>query len=112
MLLSNCWFALNKVERIEVVLLSIYILISCYFLIKWLRFHSRIPKSSLEDGFLSFVVLVVTTILWPLAIPLFVWKLLKPKLSLPERRLEQQSEVEPNGSTATVAAESSNLPAL
>lgn len=101
-------------EEIKAALLATYLIVSCYFSINWLRFCKRSPQSSVEDGFLSFVVLVVTTTLWPLVIPIFVSELLKPKplTSLSQRRPELQIEVELDDSTSTAAPENSNLPAL
>ncbi len=44
-----------------------YLLISSYFFINWLKFFKQKPTQSPEDFFLSLVLLVIATILWPIA---------------------------------------------
>lgn len=56
-----------------------YLLTTIYFLVNWLRFSLRHPTSSPEDNFLSFVMLCVATILWPLAVPFSLMKIVKTK---------------------------------
>ena len=64
-----------------------YLLISCYFLVNWLKFNQQRPSYTPEDKFLSFVVLIITTTLWPLA---FVINCIN---SLKTRKLELNSIV-------------------
>ncbi len=47
-----------------------YLVITCYFFCSWLRFCFRHPNSSPEDKFLSFVMFLLTTIFWPLCLPI------------------------------------------
>ncbi len=57
-------------SKFELPMVVSYALITCYFFSNWLRFCLRHPSSSLEDKFLSFVMFLITTILWPLLIPM------------------------------------------
>nr|WP_248277510.1 hypothetical protein [Brasilonema sp. UFV-L1] len=54
-----------------------YLLTTCYFFINWLRFFIRHPSSSPDDHFLSFVMLIISTILWPITVPMSFLKILK-----------------------------------
>ncbi len=47
-----------------------YVLMSIYFFCNWLKFSRRYPSSSPENSFLSFVVFLITTVFWPLSIPM------------------------------------------
>lgn len=67
------------VERIVFALIIVYLLITCYFFINWLIFSKQINSSSVEDGFLSFVILVISTLLWPVAIPISAIEILKTR---------------------------------
>lgn len=58
------------VNQIQLTLTISYLLMSCYFLSNWLIFSLRHPTSTSEDKFLSFVMFLVTTIFWPLMIPI------------------------------------------
>lgn len=55
-------------ERIDSALVVVYLLVACYFFNNWLIFSKQVPNSSVEDGFLSFVILVIATLLWPVAV--------------------------------------------
>jgi len=63
--------------KVEAALLATYLLVSCYFCINWLKFRRRVAATSVEDAFLSVVVLLIVTTLWPLTIPISIWQLLK-----------------------------------
>lgn len=70
-------------EPLQVALIAAYLFVSCYFFINWLKFFNRI-RLSVEDSFLSFVILVIVTMLWPLVVPMFLMQLLtarKPQFS-------------------------------
>ncbi len=56
-----------------------YVLITFYFLQNWLRFSRRNPTSSPADKFLSFVMLVITTILWPLIVPVSCMEIIQAR---------------------------------
>ena len=47
-----------------------YVLITFYFLVNWLRFSLRNPSFDPVERFLSFVMLMITTVLWPLLVPM------------------------------------------
>ncbi len=66
-------------NQIQLTFVISYILISCYFLSNWLRFSLRQPTSAPEDKFLSFVMVVITTIFWPLMIPISCWEMFKQR---------------------------------
>jgi hypothetical protein len=56
---------------------------SCYFFTNWLRFSLRHPTSTPEEKFLSFVMFLVTTILWPVVIIMNLWQIFnKRKMEL------------------------------
>ena len=70
-------------EPLQVALIAAYLLVSFYFFSNWLKFFNRISLS-VEDSFLSFVILVIVTMLWPFVIPIFLLQLLtarKPQFS-------------------------------
>ncbi|TAF07599.1 MAG: hypothetical protein EAZ77_09260 [Nostocales cyanobacterium] len=63
--------------QIQLTLLISYLLMTCYFFTNWLRFSLRHPTSTPEDKFLSFVMCLITTIFWPVIIPISCLKILK-----------------------------------
>ncbi|MEH2178303.1 hypothetical protein [Nostoc sp.] len=52
---------------------------TCYFLTNWLIFSLRHPADNPEDKFLSDVMFVVTTIFWPLMIPMSCLEMVQQK---------------------------------
>ncbi len=66
-------------NKIESAIFVSYLLMSCYFLINWLKFAIRHPSSSPEDKFLSFVMFIVSTAFWPIIIPMSCIEILKSK---------------------------------
>ncbi|QOV21240.1 hypothetical protein IM676_10650 [Anabaenopsis elenkinii CCIBt3563] len=70
-------------NQIQLTLLLSYLLMSCYFFTNWLKFSLRHPTSAPEEKFLSFVIFLVTTILWPGVIIMNLWQIFnKRKLEL------------------------------
>ncbi|MDB9375800.1 hypothetical protein [Nodularia sphaerocarpa] len=70
-------------NQLQLTLLISYLLMTCYFLINWLKFSLLNPTSTPEDKFLSFVMLLITTIFWPLSIMMSLWEIFnKRKLEL------------------------------
>ena len=67
---------MNKIESAVIVS---YLLMTCYFFVNWLRFTLRNPSSSPEDKFLSFVMFIISTIFWPIIIPMSCIKIFKTK---------------------------------
>ena len=57
-------------ELLQTALIIAYLLITSYFFINWLKFFKQTSSLSVEEEFLSVVVLVIATILWPFVIPL------------------------------------------
>lgn len=66
-------------NKIQLALIISYLLMTSYFFINWLRFCLRHPNSSPEDKFLSFVMLLITTVLWPIIVPLSFVEILKTR---------------------------------
>ena len=66
-------------EPLQVALVAAYLLVSSHFFINWLKFFNRSRRLSVEDSFLSVVILVITTILWPFIIPISLLELLKAR---------------------------------
>ncbi|MBW4684224.1 MAG: hypothetical protein KME40_03830 [Komarekiella atlantica HA4396-MV6] len=64
-------------NQIQVALIIGYLLMTCYFFCNWLIFSLRHPSSSPEDKFLSFVMFLITTIFWPLVVPISCLGMLK-----------------------------------
>ncbi len=52
----------------------IYSLFSISFLINWIRFKRRYPSLYPEDKFISFIVILMITVFWFLAVPLYWMK--------------------------------------
>lgn len=68
--------------------ITAYLLISFYFFINWLKFFNHAPSWSIEDRFLSVVILIVATILWPFVVPIsFIDELLKARELRPEDKI-------------------------
>ena len=64
-------------ELLQINLISAYLLITSYFFINWLKFFNSSSSLSIEDKFLSVVVLVIATILWPFVVPISLLKLIQ-----------------------------------
>ena len=56
-----------------------YFLMTFYFLINWLRFSLRHPSVTPGDRFLSFVILIITTVLWPLIVPMSCMEIIQSR---------------------------------
>ncbi|GEM_PF-482627 len=67
------------VNQLLLILVITYLLMTSYFLTNWLRFSFRHPTSSPEEQFLSFVMFLITTIFWPLVIPISCFEILKKR---------------------------------
>ncbi len=57
-------------NQIQLTLLISYLFMTSYFLSNWLKFAVTHPTSSPEDKFLSFVMFLISTVFWPLIIPI------------------------------------------
>lgn len=55
----------------------IYMIFSISFLINWLRFGKHRPNLYPEDKFLDFIVIIIITVFWSVALPLYWLKSLK-----------------------------------
>ena len=66
-------------NQILLALVISYLLMTCYFFSNWLNFTLRHPASSPEDKFLSFVMFLITTIFWPLIIPMLCLEIYKKR---------------------------------
>ncbi|WP_321162522.1 hypothetical protein [Nostoc sp. KVJ3] len=67
------------VNQIQLTLTIGYLLMTGYFLSNWLIFSLRHPASTPEDRFLSVVIFLVTTIFWPLMIPISCLEIVQKK---------------------------------
>ncbi|WP_017317638.1 hypothetical protein [Mastigocladopsis repens] len=63
----------------QLALVISYLLMTGYFFITWLRFSLRHPSASPEDTFLSFVLFLITTVLWPIVLPLSFVEILRTR---------------------------------
>lgn len=66
-------------NQIQLTLTIGYLLMTCYFLTNWLIFSLGNPASTPEDKFLSVVMFLVTTIFWPLMIPMSCFEMVQKK---------------------------------
>jgi len=66
-------------NQIQLTLLISYLLMTCYFFTNWVSFALRHPTSSPEDKFLSFVMCLITTVFWPLIVPMSLIEILKQR---------------------------------
>ncbi|MGH8000453.1 MAG: hypothetical protein ACREPR_13735 [Brasilonema sp.] len=64
-------------NKVQLAFIINYLLMTGYFFINWLRFFIRHPSSSPDDKFLSFVMFVITTVLWPITVPMSFIKILR-----------------------------------
>ncbi|KAB8333095.1 hypothetical protein SD80_014615 [Scytonema tolypothrichoides VB-61278] len=64
------------VNKVHLAFLVNYLLMTGYFFINWLRFCLRHPSYSPEEKFLSTVILLMTTVLWPIIVPMSFVKIL------------------------------------
>ncbi|MBU7584477.1 MAG: hypothetical protein KAF91_16455 [Nostoc sp. TH1S01] len=69
---------MNQIQ-VTITLVIAYLLMTGYFFGNWLRFSLRNPASSPEEKFLSFIVSLITTVFWPLIIPISCWQLIKKR---------------------------------
>lgn len=67
------------VNQIQLTLTIGYLFMTWYFLSNWLIFFLRYPASTPEDKFLSFVMFLITTIFWPLMIPISCLEMVQKK---------------------------------
>jgi hypothetical protein len=71
------------VIQMKLTVVISYLFMTCYFFFNWLKFSLRNPTASPEDKFLSFVMFLITTVLWPLVIPIsFIDNLKNKKFEL------------------------------
>lgn len=61
------------------VLVAFYLLVTTYFARNWVSFFQNKDNFSPEEMFLSLVVLIIATFLWPLVIPISVTQALQAK---------------------------------
>ncbi len=65
------------VNQIQLTLVISYLLMTAYFFTNWLTFSLRHPTSSPGDKFLSFIMFIITTILWPVVIVISCLQVIK-----------------------------------
>ncbi|MEH2263052.1 hypothetical protein [Nostoc sp.] len=66
-------------NQIQLTLTIGYLLMTGYFFSNWLIFSFRHPVSTPEDKFLSVVMFMVTTLFWPLMIPISCLEIVQKK---------------------------------
>jgi hypothetical protein len=66
-------------NRIQLVMVISYLVMTSYFFINWINFSLKRSSYSPEDTFLSFVMFCISTILWPLIIPMSLVQILKTR---------------------------------
>lgn len=67
----------SAMHQMQLTLFISYFLMTGYFFKNWLTFSLRHPTSSPEDKFLSFIMFIITTILWPVVIVISCLEILK-----------------------------------
>ncbi len=68
-----------QVGIISNYLVIIYVIFSIFFLINWLRFQKRYPSLYPEEKFLALVIIIIISVLWPVALPFYWIKLFRNK---------------------------------
>jgi len=76
---------------IKITLLLLYLIITIYFFLNWLKFFDRNSVLSVEDRFFSGVILCVVVLLWPLIIPVSCQKILG-NIKLPNKLQRNKSK--------------------
>lgn len=66
-------------SKIQLFTVVSYVLMTLYFFTNWIRFSLRHPSSSVEETFLSFVMCCLTTLFWPLVIPMSLIEMVKTR---------------------------------
>ena len=66
-------------NQIQLALIISYLFITAYFFSNWLIYSLRHPTSTPEEKFLSFVMFLITTIFWPVMIPISCLEIVKKK---------------------------------
>ncbi|ARV59250.1 hypothetical protein BZZ01_11985 [Nostocales cyanobacterium HT-58-2] len=66
-------------SKMQLTLVITYLMMTVYFFTNWLRFVLRHPSSSPEDKFLSFVMFFISTVLWPIVVPMSFVEILKTR---------------------------------
>jgi hypothetical protein len=67
------------VSKTELIVVISYLLVTFCFFFNWIMFSLRHTSSSPEDTFLSFIMCCITTILWPLIIPISLFEIFKKR---------------------------------
>lgn len=66
-------------ETLQITLIIAYLIVSSYFFMNWVKFFKQNRSLSVEDSFLSFVLLVIVTVLWPFVVPISFLKTLRTR---------------------------------
>jgi hypothetical protein len=66
-------------NQLQLTLVITYTLMGGYFFANWFTFSHRHPASNPEEKFLSLIISLVTTVFWPLIIPISCVKILKTR---------------------------------
>ena len=69
-------------EALRISITVAYLFVTLWFSINWLNFFKRVLSLSVEDSFLSFVILFIVTVLWPFVVPISLLKHLKARIQL------------------------------
>ncbi len=62
---------MHSMELLKTFLIVLYVSLTFRFFLNWLKTFNCIPISSVEDSFLSIVILFIVTVLWPFVVPIF-----------------------------------------
>ncbi|MFM7559500.1 hypothetical protein [Cylindrospermopsis raciborskii] len=66
-------------NQLQLTLVITYTLMGGYFFANWFTFSHRHPASTPEEKFLSLIISLVTTVFWPLIIPISCVKILQTR---------------------------------
>ena len=66
-------------KPLQVALIVAYLFMAPFYFTSWLKLFRKDPDSSSNKRFLSIVVLAISTILWPIIVPIAYLELLQAK---------------------------------
>ena len=66
-------------NQLQLTLVVTYTLMGGYFFANWFTFSHRHPASTPEEKFLSLIISLVTTVFWPMIIPISCVKIFKTR---------------------------------
>ena len=80
-------------KALQVALVVAYLFMAPFYFTSWLKLFHRSAILSSNERFASLVVLIISTILWPLVVPIAYLELLKQKTNELDQGVNTNSEI-------------------